>query len=286
MHIVDLGGRAGSSYSGNEPYNNGVDADQRIGAGYDQIDVEACTSRGIIVSNTPDVVNDATADANMFLILGALRGFNHPMQTLRDGQWRGNPLPPLGRDPRGKILGIVGMGRIGRNLKKKARMFGMRVIYHNRTEDVTEDAEYVGFQELLSISDVISLNLPLNVSIRSPYTLAAKDLRRRQYDTLLASLWSWQRAWTTLEELSCQPGCQMQEAGACHKVCSGYPVEGYADTMLATGKHTSQDFDTRIRPDEKGRRNRQHCPGCDYRRGSLGAGIGQWSSGKRGFGRL
>lgn len=130
------------------------------------------------MSNTPDVVNDATADANMFLILGALRGFNHPMQTLRDGQWRGNPLPPLGRDPRGKVLGILGMGRIGRNLKKKAQTFGMRVIYHNRTKDATEDAEYVGFHELLSISDVISLNLPLNVSTRSPCTPAATAPQR------------------------------------------------------------------------------------------------------------
>jgi glyoxylate reductase len=135
-----------------------------IGAGYDQIDVHACTTRAIKVSNTPAVVDDATADANMFLILGALRGFNKPMLALREGSWRGHSLPPLGRDPLGKTLGIVGMGGIGRNLKKKAEAFGMRVIYHNRTEDPTADVEYVSFEELLSTSDVISLNLPLNVS--------------------------------------------------------------------------------------------------------------------------
>jgi hypothetical protein len=147
------------------PFSNGTGADrQLVGAGYDQVDVQACTARNIKVSNTPAVVNDATADANMFLILGALRGFYRPMLTLREGQWRGNPLPPVGRDPRGKTLGILGMGGIGKNLKKKAEAFGMRVIYHNRTEDLAADVEYVSFEELLSTSDVISLNLPLNVS--------------------------------------------------------------------------------------------------------------------------
>jgi glyoxylate reductase len=99
----------------------------------------------------------------MFLILGALRGFNVPMRTLREGRWRGCPLPPVGRDPRGKTLGILGMGGIGKNLKTKAEAFGMRVIYHNRTA-IHTDAKYVSFEELLSSSDVISLNLPLNVS--------------------------------------------------------------------------------------------------------------------------
>lgn len=137
------------------------------GAGYDQVDVAACTARGIRVANVPALVDDATADANMFLILGALRGFNVSMQALRAGQWRGSPVPPLGHDPEGKVLGILGMGGIGRNLKKKADAFGMKVIYHNRrklSEELAGGAEYVSFDELLSASDVVSLNLPLNVS--------------------------------------------------------------------------------------------------------------------------
>jgi lactate dehydrogenase-like 2-hydroxyacid dehydrogenase len=103
----------------------------------------------------------------MFLILGALRRFNAPMTTLREGKWRGHPAPSLGHDPEGKTLGILGMGGIGRNLKKKAEAFSMRVIYHNRnklSEQVAGGAQYVSFEELLSTSDVISLNLPLNVS--------------------------------------------------------------------------------------------------------------------------
>ncbi|KAF4263931.1 hypothetical protein KXW39_002676 [Aspergillus fumigatus] len=138
------------------------------GAGYDQIDVHACSARNppLRVSNVSTAVDDATADVNMFLIIGALRNFNAGMQALREGKWRGQPLPALGHDPEGKVLGILGMGGIGRNLKKKAEAFGMRVIYHNRrqlSEELAAGAEYVTFDELLAKSDVISLNLPLNV---------------------------------------------------------------------------------------------------------------------------
>ncbi|KAF2761682.1 glyoxylate reductase [Pseudovirgaria hyperparasitica] len=139
------------------------------GAGYDQVKVDACTARGIRVSNVPTAVDDATADVNMFLILGALRGFNVSMIALREGKWRGQPLPPLGHDPEGKTLGILGMGGIGRNLKRKAEAFGMKVIYHNRSrlsEELSGGAEYVSFDELLGTSDVLSLNLPLNKNTR------------------------------------------------------------------------------------------------------------------------
>ncbi|KAK7213893.1 hypothetical protein V2G26_021071 [Clonostachys chloroleuca] len=137
-------------------------------AGYDQIDVDACTAREICVSNVPTAVNDATADTNMFLILGALRNFPAGMAALRRGEWRGSDLA-LGHDPRGKILGILGMGGIGRNLADKARAFGMQIRYHNRRKldpEHEEGAEYVDFETLLKESDVLSLNLPLNPSTR------------------------------------------------------------------------------------------------------------------------
>lgn len=114
-------------------------------------------------------MDDATADVTMFLILGALRGFNISMRALRGGQWRGHPPPPLGRDPEGKTLGILGMGGIGKNLRRKAEAFSMRVIYHNReklSDELSGGAEYVSFAELLMTSDVISLNLPLNDKTR------------------------------------------------------------------------------------------------------------------------
>jgi D-3-phosphoglycerate dehydrogenase len=104
----------------------------------------------------------------MFLIIGALRNFNTGMMALRQGKWRGQPPPSLGHDPEGKVLGILGMGGIGRNLKKKADAFGMKTIYHNRRRlagDLEGCADYVSFDELLAQSDVISLNLPLNVRL-------------------------------------------------------------------------------------------------------------------------
>jgi glyoxylate reductase len=103
----------------------------------------------------------------MFLILGALRRFNTGMMSLRKGHWRGQQIPAPAHDPQGKLLGILGMGGIGKNLAIKAQAFGMRIQYHNRTrlsEEMAGGAEYVGFEELLKTSDVLSLNLPLNVS--------------------------------------------------------------------------------------------------------------------------
>jgi len=140
------------------------------GAGYNQVDVQACSAREppIRVSNVPGLADDATADTAVFLILGALRNFNSSMFALRQGVWRSAPEPPaLGRDPRGKVLGILGMGGIGRNLMRKCEGFGFRTVYHNRSrlsEELAGGAEWVGFEELLATADVLSLNVPLNVS--------------------------------------------------------------------------------------------------------------------------
>ena len=139
------------------------------GAGYDQISIPACAARSILVSNTPTAVDDSTADLTIFLLLGALRNLPASMAALRAGQWRGSPPPLLGHDPQGKVLGILGMGGIGRNVARKARAFGMRVRYYNRRRLGEEaergcGAEYVDFERLLAESDVLSLNLPLNVS--------------------------------------------------------------------------------------------------------------------------
>ena len=120
------------------------------------------------MSNCPHVVDDATADTAIYLILAALRGFNNGIMAIRNGTWKGEvPPPPLGHDPQGKVLGILGLGGIGQNLKRKAGVFEMKAIYHNRkqlSEELVDGAEYVGFDELLARSDVLSLNLPLNVS--------------------------------------------------------------------------------------------------------------------------
>jgi glyoxylate reductase len=102
-------------------------------------------------------------------MLGALRNFNTSMAALRRGEFKGKPPPALGHDPQGKTLGILGMGGIGRNMKRKADVFGMNTIYHNRRElepEMAGGAKYVNFKDLLKMSDVLSLNLPLNAKTR------------------------------------------------------------------------------------------------------------------------
>ncbi len=153
------------------------------GAGYEVIDPEACSRRTppLHVSNVPTAVDDATADTAIFLMLGALRNFGPPMNKIRQGLWRGRQAPALGHDPGGKVLGILGMGGIGRNMSTKAAAFGMRTIYHNRRkldDHTAGGAEYVSFKDLLRRSDVLSLNLPLNPSTRHIISISQLKLMK------------------------------------------------------------------------------------------------------------
>ncbi|RJE25482.1 Dehydrogenase [Aspergillus sclerotialis] len=137
------------------------------GAGYDNIDIAGCSRRGILVSSTPVAVNHATADVGIFLMIGALRQAYVPLAALRAGQWQGKTT--LGHDPQGKVLGILGMGGIGREMANRAKAFGMKIHYHNRSRlpaDLEAGATYVSFDELLANADVLSLNLALNESTR------------------------------------------------------------------------------------------------------------------------
>lgn len=145
------------------------------GAGYDQIDVAACTARGVRVSNTPTAVDEATADIHIFLLLGAMRNLAPTLTSIRNGEWRGpNGGPPLGHDPQGKTIGILGMGGIGRTVARKAHAaFGMKILYHNRKQLAPEiEAEAGGavyvpkLEDLLATVDVLSINVPLNAHTR------------------------------------------------------------------------------------------------------------------------
>ncbi|KAF2264185.1 hypothetical protein CC78DRAFT_533413 [Lojkania enalia] len=137
------------------------------GAGYDNIDISACTKRGISVSSTPIAVNDATADVALFLMLGALRNVTQCFLAVKRGDWRGNF--QRGHDPKNKVLGILGMGGIGSAVATRAKAFGMKIQYHNRRQlppSEEDGAKYVSFEELLKTSDVLSLNLSLNASTK------------------------------------------------------------------------------------------------------------------------
>ncbi|KAL2358906.1 D-isomer specific 2-hydroxyacid dehydrogenase [Cryomyces antarcticus] len=138
------------------------------GAGYDNIHIPSCTERGILVSSTPVAVNDATADVAIFLMLGALRRITIPFTAVRKGDWRGKGFA-LGHDPKDKVLGVLGMGGIGRAVAHRARAFGMSIQYHNRhalSEQDAGGAKYVSFEELMKTSDLLSLNLSLNEKTR------------------------------------------------------------------------------------------------------------------------
>ncbi|EDO19104.1 hypothetical protein Kpol_2000p72 [Vanderwaltozyma polyspora DSM 70294] len=143
------------------------------GAGYDQIDTQYFTERKIQVSHCPNVVNAATADVHVFLLLGALRNFEYGHRNLLAGKWPSSGAgagAPFGHDPEGKTVGVLGLGGIGRAIVKRLQPFGFKkFIYHNRTRlfpELENGCEYVSFNELLAQSDVISINVPLNANTR------------------------------------------------------------------------------------------------------------------------
>ena len=139
--------------------------------GYEHIDIDAANARNIIVTNTPGVLNAATADLTMMLMLGASRRASEGEAMIRDGRWAGwSPTGMLGTDLTGKTLGIFGMGEIGRAVATRARGFDMEIHYHNRTQlspDQEGGAEYHKTADsLLAVSEVLSLHTPLTSETR------------------------------------------------------------------------------------------------------------------------
>jgi lactate dehydrogenase-like 2-hydroxyacid dehydrogenase len=132
--------------------------------GFGNIDLEAAKKRGIAVTNTPDVLTDATAEIAMLLILGAARRAPEGIEHAKNNDWKWSADFLIGKQLTGTRLGILGMGRIGRAVAKLSRPFGMEINYHNRsklTPELEEGATYhEDIKSLFSVSDILSINCP------------------------------------------------------------------------------------------------------------------------------
>jgi len=152
-----------------------------MAAGYDNVDVAACTARKIPVGNTPGIMTNATADIAMGLLLSITRKIEKASADARNGLWQTwSPTGWLGSELDGKTIGILGMGKIGKAVAKRASAFGMKVIYYSRSTVV--DGDYyrsANLEDLLGNSDVVSLHCPLNNETNSLINAHSLKLMKR-----------------------------------------------------------------------------------------------------------
>jgi lactate dehydrogenase-like 2-hydroxyacid dehydrogenase len=160
-----------------------------IAVGYNNFDLPAMTARGVLGTNTPGVLDAATADFTWALILATARRLTEAEAWLRAGKWHGWKLKQfLGMDVQGATLGIIGMGRIGQAVAKRARGFDMPVLYYNRTRLAPEleracSARRAMLDELLAQSDIVTLHTPY--SAESHHLIGAAQLARMKKSAIL-----------------------------------------------------------------------------------------------------
>lgn len=138
-----------------------------LAVGVDNIDIQACTYRKIPVGNTPGVLTESTADLTMALILSIARNIPNASKDARNGMWK-TWLPSgwLGMELNGSTLGIIGMGKIGQAVARRAQGFGLRVLFHDSESKVIPNAHQATLEELLQESDIVSLHTPLTPETR------------------------------------------------------------------------------------------------------------------------
>ena len=162
-----------------------------IAVGYNNIDVAACTARGVQVTNTPGVLDDSTADLAWTLMLATARRLTEVESYIRGGQWTGWRLKQwLGVDVHHATLGIIGMGRIGQVIAKRATGFDMRVIYHNRKRLAPEierrfNATWVTRDELLAQADFVVLQMPYSQATH--HMIGAAELAKMKPTAILVN---------------------------------------------------------------------------------------------------
>jgi glyoxylate reductase len=161
-----------------------------MAVGYDNVDVKAAGERDVVVTNTPGVLDETTADVAFMLMLAAARRLGEGERLMRAGTWEWwGPKQLMGRDVWGKRLGIVGFGRIGQAVARRARGFGMEVLYHNRSrrEEAEREVEarYMDLDELLDTADFISIHTPLTPE--TAHLIGAEELRRMKPETVLVN---------------------------------------------------------------------------------------------------
>ena len=162
-----------------------------VAVGYNNIDVPACSARGVVVTNTPGVLTEATADLAMALILMSTRRLGEGERLIRSGEpWKWGMFMLLGSSISGRRLGVVGMGAIGIAVAERAKAFGMEVVYHNRRAVEPEveralGARLVDLDELLATSDVVSLNCPYTPETH--HLIDADALRRMRSSAYLVN---------------------------------------------------------------------------------------------------
>ena len=167
----------------------GLKAVANIAVGYNNIDVAACTARGILATNTPGVLDDSTADLAWALMLATARRITEVESYIRAGQWTGWRLKQwLGVDVHHATLGIIGMGRIGQAIARRAAGFDMKVLYSNRRRVAPEierrlNAEYASRDELLARADFVVLQVPY--SPETHHLIGAAELKKMKPTAIL-----------------------------------------------------------------------------------------------------
>jgi gluconate 2-dehydrogenase len=198
--IEHLKGKAGAFITGSERIDAEVlDANPQLRAvcnmamGYNNIDIEACNARGVLATNTPDVLTETTADFGFALMMATARRMAESEHFLRRGEWsRWSYDMFTGSDVHGATLGILGMGRIGQAIARRGALgFGMKVVYHNRSRLAPEQeaplgARYVSKEELLRTADHLVLVVPYSAA--SHHTIAAAELAQMKPSATLTNI--------------------------------------------------------------------------------------------------